>query len=68
MNQQTIGKPQPPDDSWLTVDFFENCQNFPADELMKYSANILRRAGTARKSSPARMMLRVCTKQSKHWA
>jgi hypothetical protein len=37
MNQQTNGKLQPPDDSWLTVDFFENRQNFPLDELMKYS-------------------------------
>jgi hypothetical protein len=37
MNAQPTARPQPPDDSWLTVEFFENRDKFPPDELTKYA-------------------------------
>jgi hypothetical protein len=37
MNEQSNGKPQPPGEGWLPVEFFENQRRFSSDEVMKYA-------------------------------
>jgi hypothetical protein len=37
MNAPATARPQPPDDSWLTREFFENRDKFPQEELIKYA-------------------------------
>ncbi len=37
MNEKTNGRLAPPDDSWLTAEFFQNRRTFPQKELARYA-------------------------------